>query len=343
MLDSEIFGQFHPQRKYGRLRWSCKLTRASRRDVPQISEMPITEPSHITPQVSVIIPTFNRAGFIKHALDSVVAQNFKDYEVIIVDDGSTDDLGFASKYCGLARIKLIRHPQNRGPAAARNTGISAAVGEFVAFLDSDDRWHPDKLACQVAAFRSAAPNVRACASGYIFHKGNRELTICPQPPPGRFKTEILFGCTISPGTTLLINRSAFDKIGLFDENLHRLEDWDWLLRFAEVYDIVFVPKPLATVYASAWEEHSCSNEADPVLQSIRRMTVKHLPRFRARGWRQLHQFRSTLFLETAARMYRKRQPLRAFGYVLASLWVYPFRNIAFFATLWRSVISLVRK
>lgn len=290
--------------------------------------------------VSVIIPTFNRAGIIKRALDSVAAQNFKDFEVIVVDDGSTNDAAVVEKYSGLMRIRLIRHPQNRGAAVARNTGIAAAAGRFIALLDSDDSWHPDKLACQVAALQGAAPDVRACATGYILHKGNRELTICPQPSPDRFKIEILFGCTISPGSTLLIDRPVFDQTGLFDENLSRLEDWDWLLRFAEAYEIMFVPKPLATVYASTWEEHSFANEADPVLQSIRRMTVKHLPQFRARGGLRLRQFRSTLFLESAARMYRKRQPLRAFGYVLASLWVYPFRNVAFFDTLWRSVMRL---
>jgi glycosyltransferase involved in cell wall biosynthesis len=300
-------------------------------------------PVYLAPLVSVIIPTFNRARLIKRALDSVVAQNFKNYEVIVVDDGSTDNLAFVATYPGLAHVRLIRHPENRGAAASRNTGITAATGRFVAFLDSDDCWHPDKLSCQVTVLRSAASNVGACLTGYILHKGDRELTICPQLSPGRFKTEILFGCTISPGTTLLINRSVFDQIGLFDENLRRLEDWDWLLRFAEVYDIVFIPKPLATVYVSAWEEHSIPDEADLVLQALRRMAMKHLPQFRARGRLRLRQFRSTLFLETAARMYRKRQPVRAFGYVFASLWVYPFRNIAFFGTLWRSAMSLMRK
>jgi len=294
----------------------------------------------MAPMVSIIVPTFNRAGVIKRALDSIVAQNFKDYEVIVVDDGSTDDLAIVEKYSGLAPMRLIRHSQNRGAAAARNTGIAAAAGRFIAFLDSDDSWQPDKLAYQVAALQGAAPNVRACVTGYILHKGKRELTICPQTPPGHFKTEILFGCTISPGTALLIEHSVFDQIGLFDEDLRRLEDWDWLLRFAEVYDIIFVPKPLATVYTSTWEEHSVSNESDPTLQSIRRITAKHLAQFRAGGGLRLRQFRSTLFLETAARMYRKRQPLRAFSYVLASLWVYPFRNVAFFDTLWRSVMRL---
>jgi glycosyltransferase involved in cell wall biosynthesis len=291
-----------------------------------------------SPAVSVIIPTYNRAGVIQRALDSVLAQTFQDWEIIVVDDGSTDDPATIEKYCG--QIRLIRHPQNRGAAAARNTGIAAAGGQFVAFLDSDDCWHPDKLANQMAALQQAAPNTRICATGYILHKGDRELTICPRPRPGRFRTEIAFGCAISPGTTLLIDRSVFDDVGLFDEKLRRLEDWDWLLRFAETYDIVFVPRPLATVYSHAWDDSAVPKEADTVLQAIRRISTKHVPRFR--GLR-LRQFRSTLFLETAARMYRKRRPARACYYVLASLAVYPFRNAAFVRSVWRSVLSLMRR
>ena len=111
--------------------------------------------SHITPLVSVIIPTFNRAKIITRALIASSRQTLENYEVIIVDDGSTDDLGFIQNYRGLNRVRVIRHSKNRGASAARNTGIVAAVGEFVAFLDLDDCWYPDKLACQVTSLRSA--------------------------------------------------------------------------------------------------------------------------------------------------------------------------------------------
>ena len=103
ILDSEISGQFHPQRKYGRLRWSCKITRTSRADVPQMSEMPITEPSHITPQVSVIIPAFNRAGIIKHALDSLSDKISKIMKLSLSMTVPPTIWRFAQNYSGLAR------------------------------------------------------------------------------------------------------------------------------------------------------------------------------------------------------------------------------------------------
>jgi hypothetical protein len=141
----------------------------------------------------------------------------------------------------------------------------------------------------------------------------------------------------------LIGRTVFDDVGLFGEDLSRLEEWDWLPRFAELYDIMFVSKPLADIYAPMWEKAYSSNEDDPTLQSIRAIARKHLPRFRGRGGVAFRQFRSTFYLKTAATMYRKRQPVGAIRNVLRSLWVYPFRNGAFFRFLWRSVRSLARE
>lgn len=294
------------------------------------------------PLVSVVIPAFNRVGVIERALDSVAAQTFTDFEILIVDDGSTDDFATVERYRCAAPIRLIQHAHNRGPAAARNTGIAAASGRFIAFLDSDDTWHPDKLAEQLAALRNAAPHIKACVTDYKLLKYNRELAVCQQLPLGSFKTKILFGCTVSPGTTLLVERSVFDEIGLFDEGLRRLEDWDWLLRFVEAYDILVVPKLLATVHASDWEDGRPAGKADVVLQSLHRIRAKHLPRFATWGGPQQRQFRSTLFLEAAARMFRRRRPLSAFGYVVGCFWVYPFRSITFFRNVWWATMSLLR-
>ena len=159
--------------------------------------------------------------------------------------------------------------------------------------------YPDKLAQQVKAVERAAPNMKACATEYILHKGKRDLTICPSLQPGQFQTEILNGCTISLGATLMIDRLVFDAVGPFDENLNRLEYWDWLLRFAELCDIAFISKPLADIYVTMWAEASLPNENVPTLKSIRTIANKHLPGFRGRRGIALRQFRSTLFLETA--------------------------------------------
>src|SRR5215207_9882789 len=94
------------------------------------------------PRVSVIVPVFNRVKLVGRALDSVAAQTFQDYEVIVVDDGSTDGSADFIQNRGVAKVRVIRCPENRGAAAARNVGVAAASGHYIAFLDSDDTWEP---------------------------------------------------------------------------------------------------------------------------------------------------------------------------------------------------------
>ena len=112
------------------------------------------------PSVSVIIPTYNYGRFIERAVNSVLSQSYQDYEIIIIDDGSTDDTKnrVVVKYHD-ERIIYIRHDMNRGPSAARNTGIKSSKGEFIAFLDSDDEWEPDKLYHQINLFRNASSDI----------------------------------------------------------------------------------------------------------------------------------------------------------------------------------------
>jgi len=288
-----------------------------------------------TPQVSVIIPVFNSAKTVTRALDSVVGQTFADLEVIVVDDGSTDQGAQLAEQAGIEGLTVIRHPENRGAAAARNTGIKAARGNWIAFLDSDDSWKPEKLARQIAALAMPAnAGCRACATGYILHKHGQALTVRLNLSPDRFRHDILFGCTISPGTTLLVDQRVFEDVGLFDEKLRRLEDWDWLLRFSRCYDILILPEPLANISVGSDEPNFHFDKRDPVIQSIARIGDKQLSAFEGQARRQLQ---SSLYVETAARLYRAGKPIWAAAYVLAGLSVYPRRNAAFFRTLWRAV------
>jgi len=226
---------------------------------------------------------------------------------------------------------LIKHSQNRGAAAARNTGIAAARGHWIAFLDSDDVWKQDKLSRQLEIMETAGPRVMACATGYHLHKKSQELTFRLRLTPRQFRREVVFGCTISPGSTLLVDRRAFDEIGMFDESFRRLEDWDWLLRFVKRYDMVFVPNPLADIYLGARPRLQDVSKIEDALDRIR---LKHLPRLSALAKLRLQ---STLLVEKAAMLYRAGKPLPAIVNILAALSVYPFRNTAFFRMLWRSV------
>ena len=293
------------------------------------------------PLVSVVIPVFNRAALISRALDSVANQTFDDYEIIVVDDGSTDGTAESIQNWGADRLRLIRNPQNRGAAAARNIGVSAALGRWIAFLDSDDCWEPEKLARQLTALDGASAESMACGTGYHLWDGNRKTTVQFRMSPARFRVEIRFGCSISPGSTLLVARRAFRKVGGFDESLRRLEDWDWLLRFVDHGDIIFVPEPLAHIYQNK-PEVICGDQ-DPFLLALQNIAARHKPRFQKLGWLARRQFQSSIFIELAARMYHLNRPITAIRYVLASLAIYPFRNRSFFNMLWRSVTELVRK
>jgi glycosyltransferase involved in cell wall biosynthesis len=286
------------------------------------------------PQVSVIVPAFNSDATIQRALDSIAAQTFTDYEIIVVDDASTDRTVEAVMHCGGDRVTLLRHPHNRGAAAARNTGVAAARGRRVAFLDSDDAWKPGKLARQMMVLDKESPDIPACVSGYDLHKDGRTVAINLPILPRHFRREILFGCTIGPGSTLVVERRIFDEIGGFDESFRRLEDWDWLLRFSERYEMAFVPEPLTDVYVWSSEPLKGVTRTDPVLDGIERIGEKYL--LHLTSWTERLQLRSSLLFERGAALYRAQRPLAALFYVLAAFCIYPARNVASFRTLWHS-------
>jgi len=284
-----------------------------------------------TPAVTVIVPVFNGKNTIERALDSVFAQAFTDFEIIVVDDGSTDlTVEAISRKYG-EQLRIIEHRKNRGAAAARNTGIAAARGRWVAFLDCDDTWRPDKLASQLEMLEKAGSMAKACATGFQLYKNGREITFKTKFSPEQFRREILFGCTISPGSTLLVDRSVFNDIGKFDESFLRLEDWDWLLRFAKRYDMMFVPTPLADIYVETRPRQQDTSKIEDALNRIRHKHLSQLPMLASM------RLRGSLLVEKAAVFYRAGRPISAAAHIVASLFIYPFRNAAFFRMLWRSV------
>lgn len=193
-------------------------------------------------KISVIIPSWNRADRLAAALDSVRAQSVAPHEIIVVDDGSTDN----------TRELLGRHyrdvryifQQNRGVSHARNTGIKAASGDWVALLDSDDRWEPRKLERQQAAIR-ANPGFKLCHSDEIWIRNGKRVNPMKKHAKhgGRIFRYCLPLCVISP-SAVMIHRNIFTEIGLFDETLPACEDYDLWLRICAVYPVLYVDQPL---------------------------------------------------------------------------------------------------
>lgn len=198
------------------------------------------------PTVSVILPTFNREKFIVRSLRSVVNQSFHDMEIIVVDDCSSDDTKDVVAGFEDPRIKYIKHTVNKGGGAARNTGIGAAQGEFIAFQDSDDEWVLDKLEKQMQVMLTVKSDVAVVYSAYLWVTGS-EVSYVPLNAPPPEESEILAHIlkrNFVDTSTAVVRKKYFDKFGLFDEDLPRYQDWDLFIRLAKHLKFSFVDEPL---------------------------------------------------------------------------------------------------
>jgi hypothetical protein len=194
------------------------------------------------PLVSVIIPTYNRAAYLVEALDSVLDQAYPNLEVIVVDDGSGDHTAQVLKPY-LNNINLLSQV-NRGVSASRNLGIRTAQGELIAFLDSDDYWLPQKLTTQVAFFCDH-PQAQICQTDEIWIRKGKRVNPGRRhaKPQGDIFEASLALCLVSPSAVML-KRSLFDRVGLFDEELPACEDYDLWLRIAVDYPVYLIADPL---------------------------------------------------------------------------------------------------
>lgn len=206
--------------------------------------------------VSIIIPTYNRANVIKRAIDSVLRQTYNSYEIIVVDDGSTDETGLLIADIQDARIRYIALEENRGVAHARNVGIQEARYDYIAFLDSDDEWLPDKLELQMRLFRNSSENIGMvyCRMGGLTRDG-KERFVCPAQ---LFSRELLEGDmfrfllrqNVIGTPAVIVRRDCLEQVGGFKETIQCLEDWEWILRIAGKWKIGFVDQVLVEVHKS---------------------------------------------------------------------------------------------
>jgi glycosyltransferase involved in cell wall biosynthesis len=197
------------------------------------------------PLVSVVIPTYNRARYVEEALTSVLDQTYDRVEIVVVNDGSTDDTdAVLAQY--RQRIQYIHQP-NRGVAAARNRGLAAARGELVAFLDADDVWLPEKLARQVHCLAQdlTVGLVHTDAMYWQAETGSQLLRHAETYYQGHCYARLFLGNRIVTSSVLL-RRECLEKSGIFDEAIRRptVEDYDLWLRVARVFAFAYIPEPL---------------------------------------------------------------------------------------------------
>ncbi|MBF0503854.1 MAG: glycosyltransferase [Candidatus Omnitrophica bacterium] len=200
----------------------------------------------MTPKVSVIIPTYNRGQYITQAIESVLSQTFLDYEIIVIDDGSTDNTQeILKKYKN--EIKSIRH-ENQGISKTRNSAINQSCGEYLAFLDSDDYWTSEKLAQQVKVLDSH-PNVGIVyARMPIINEKGEKIGMKPAGVSGKNFKELLEVWGDLPTSSIMVRRDCFTKAGLFDVSLDTMEDIDMWIRIAQFYDLYEIENKVLAYY-----------------------------------------------------------------------------------------------
>ncbi len=276
--------------------------------------------------ISIIIPVHNRRELLGRAVSSVLHQTFPDFEIIVVDDASTDNSTSVLADFPSERITVIRHEAQLGPAAARNTGIRAAKGKYITFLDSDDEWLPDKLRQQLDFMTDPLTQCEVCCTAYFLRKRGFRTEIEINPGFGDAARGLLWGCSLGPGSTMMTTRICFDRVGLFDERFQRLEDWDWMLRCVNHYKIYTLPLLLARVYSSP-------GTADPhhvlhALNILKDQRDKY--RIDRKTPLNLLKFWSTILLELSAIYYRSGDWWHATLYGVLCVIVCPFRDRPFF-------------
>jgi len=199
-----------------------------------------------SPRVSVVVPTYNRPDKLRRAVRTVTEQTYEPVELVVVDDHSETPAGDALEDVDVATldaVTVVRHQRNRGANAARNTGIREADGEFVAFLDDDDRWVPEKLARQVEAFESGGERIGLVYTGarYVYPDGERVIS---GDVAGEVTRDILEGAAIAEFSAVMVRASVVERAGLPDERFPSWQDHEWFLRLSLHCEFAVVPDPL---------------------------------------------------------------------------------------------------
>jgi len=235
------------------------------------------------PLVSVILPTYNRAHIVSKALQSVLAQTYRNFEVIVIDDGSTDNTKeiITNIACKDPRVKYFRNNENKGPAGARNVGINLAKGELIAFIDDDVEWFSDKLERQVNLLQTLPEDYAVVYSGSYKIIGAGAKRYGPSkniyPKEGDILNSLLKRNFVDT-PSMLVRKNALFDVGLFDEKLPIMVDWELAIRLSKKYKFKFINEPL---YISHDTPNSVSKQKGVIrARALEYILEKHMDDFK---------------------------------------------------------------
>ena len=291
-------------------------------------DMNTPESKAIPKRVSVVVPTFNRAHLVVDALESAIQQSQLPLEIIIIDDGSTDETeNVVKEWMGNQSSDVVVHyikQTNQGGSAARNHGIRLAKGEFIAFLDSDDVWHREKLERQVNVMETSA-RIGGVYCGLRHVEMATESTYDPvrSYPRGNLLEQLLIRDVTAPTSTYLVRREVFDKVGTFDETLDARQDWDLWIRLSEQFLIEAVPEAL--VDYREHEGHRTISDPKREMEAYRVILEKYTDLHEKHSFRTRRKIQAS-YLRRMGRVsfHQGLSNMDAFGYFVRSIIQWPF-------------------
>ncbi|MFC7114604.1 glycosyltransferase family 2 protein [Natronoarchaeum sp. GCM10025703] len=282
------------------------------------------------PTVSVVLPTYNREDVISRAIDSVINQSFSDLELLVVDDNSSDNTSELMSQYG-DKVNYICHDTNRGAPAARNTGIEAADGDFIAFIDSDDKWDCEKLERQVTRFRECSPQVGVVYTGYyVKHDGAVEIGEVPSKRGDLYK-EQLKKDWINPTSTVMVRSSCFDKVDGFNEDLSARQDYELWIRISRDYDFDYIVDPLVTMYIE--NDNRITSNVEPRMEAHKQVLEYIQEDINSLPWHERRKSFAVQYFTVGRFLQSHRRFKDAISYYLKSIMLYPL--------LWKTYIALV--
>jgi glycosyltransferase involved in cell wall biosynthesis len=227
------------------------------------------------PKVSVIVPCYNRGDRVVACVESALRQTFEDIEVVVVDDHSSDDTRERVGSIPDPRVRYLRHDVNRGGNAARNTGIAAARGELIAFLDSDDRWAPDKLERQVRLLQERGGRYGLCYTWVILRDpSGEELGRTGRAIDGLAVPELLVENSIGTFSSVVARRDLLVQVGGLDEKMRSCQDWDLYVRLNAITGVCCVREHLVDYEQNRTDRHRISANPASIVLGRRRMLQK---------------------------------------------------------------------
>ncbi len=216
------------------------------------------------PLVSIVVPTYNCAAFLPSSIGSILAQTYDSYEIIVINDGSTDNTSEVLQPF-MQKIRYIQLEQNRGGAAARNIGIRSARGKYIAFFDADDLWLPEKLQTDIGYFNRYPDVSMVCSRHINMDEHGKVFDEAPgkQLPSGNVFSQLFSEQNFVITSSVTVRKEVFEAVGVFDEELVNCQDWDLWLRIAFHFKVAGINKPLVKYRHNP---HSLSKNRNSVLK-----------------------------------------------------------------------------